>query len=158
MIEFSSLEPTTSPPVPFLPTTLFSLPLLPYPSPLSSISSCPSSFSLCFFSPPQTFTMEGYGADKGVSPRAVAELFSIVDSSKKDISYTLTFSMLEIYNESILDLLDNSPNKVRTSACVHACMCVYMYSVPCVCVLVLVSPIVLQDMSWVFCRIPRFER
>ena len=76
--------------------------------------------------------MEGYGADKGVSPRAVAELFSIVDSSKKDISYTLTFSMLEIYNESILDLLDNSPNKVRTSACVRACVCVYVYSVPCV--------------------------
>ena len=70
--------------------------------------------------------MEGYGTDKGVSPRAVAELFSIVDSSKKDISYTLTFSMLEIYNESILDLLDNSPNKVCHCVrvcCVGVCLC-----------------------------------
>jgi hypothetical protein len=72
--------------------------------------------------------MEGYGNDKGVSPRAVAELFSIVDSSKKDISYTLTFSMLEIYNESILDLLDNSPNKV--------CTCVLCWRELCCCVCV----------------------
>jgi Kinesin motor domain len=82
--------------------------------------------------------MEGYGTDKGVSPRAVAELFSIVDSSKKDISYTLTFSMLEIYNESILDLLDNSPNKVcYVSVCaVLVCVCVMCPCVLCWCVYV----------------------
>ena len=55
--------------------------------------------------------MEGYGPDKGVSPRAVAELFVIVEASKNEWSYALTFSMLEIYNESILDLLDKSPIK-----------------------------------------------
>jgi hypothetical protein len=60
--------------------------------------------------------MEGYGPDKGVSPRAVAELFNIVESSKNEWSYALTFSMLEIYNESILDLLDKSPIKVAHSA------------------------------------------
>lgn len=59
--------------------------------------------------------MEGYGPDKGVSPRAVAELFNIVESSKNEWSYALTFSMLEIYNESILDLLDKSPIKVAHS-------------------------------------------
>jgi kinesin family member C2/C3 len=68
--------------------------------------------------------MEGYGPDKGVSPRAVAELFNIVESSKNEWSYALTFSMLEIYNESILDLLDKSPIKVAHSALLfHALLC-----------------------------------
>jgi kinesin family protein C2/C3 len=49
--------------------------------------------------------MEGYGSDKGVSPRAVAEVFRIVSELAEEWTYTLTFSMLEIYNESIRDLL-----------------------------------------------------
>ena len=73
--------------------------------------------------------MEGYGPDKGVSPRAVAELFNIVESSKNEWSYALTFSMLEIYNESILDLLDKSPIKVAHSALLgHALSC---HAIPC---------------------------
>lgn len=91
-----------------------STPLL-HPSTTCSLShSLPSylhdSFNLLLLL--QTYTMEGYGPDKGVSPRAVAELFNIVESSKNEWSYALTFSMLEIYNESILDLLDKSPIKV----------------------------------------------
>jgi hypothetical protein len=39
---------------------------------------------------------------KGVSPRAVSELFLIVESLQNNWDYTLTFSMLEIYNETIL--------------------------------------------------------
>ena len=58
--------------------------------------------------------MEGNAADRGVSPRAVSELFIIVDKMKSDCTYVLTFSMLEIYNETILDLLDNHTNKVST--------------------------------------------
>lgn len=42
--------------------------------------------------------------DNGVSPRAVGELLRIADEST-DINYSLTFSMLEIYNETIRDLL-----------------------------------------------------
>ena len=60
----------------------------------------------------KTHTMEGNAADRGVSPRAVAELFIILENSKDNCAYVLTFSMLEIYNETILDLLDNSTNKV----------------------------------------------
>ena len=56
--------------------------------------------------------MEGHTSDLGVSPRAVSELFVIVEKLKRDWSYVLTFSMLEIYNETILDLLDNHANKV----------------------------------------------
>lgn len=55
--------------------------------------------------------MEGYGTDYGVSPRAISELFRLVDEMKDDFTITLTLSMLEIYNETILDLLDSNPNK-----------------------------------------------
>ena len=51
---------------------------------------------------------EGYGSNKGVSPRAIDELFTIISNLQNEWSYQLTFSMLEIYNESIRDLLDNS--------------------------------------------------
>jgi len=53
----------------------------------------------------KTFTMEGYGEDKGVSPRAVNEIFRLVRDLEDDCTYTVHFSMLEIYNETIRDLL-----------------------------------------------------
>lgn len=52
--------------------------------------------------------MEGSTSDEGVSPRAIGELFRIVQSLESDWTYTLSYSMLEIYNESIRDLLDSS--------------------------------------------------
>lgn len=57
--------------------------------------------------------MEGYGSDYGISPRSIDELFKLVDSMQASWSFTLTLSMLEIYNESILDLLDNNSNKEK---------------------------------------------
>eukprot|EP00604_Paraphysomonas_vestita_P002960 CAMPEP_0174820936 /NCGR_PEP_ID=MMETSP1107-20130205/5093_1 /TAXON_ID=36770 /ORGANISM="Paraphysomonas vestita, Strain GFlagA" /LENGTH=547 /DNA_ID=CAMNT_0016037257 /DNA_START=607 /DNA_END=2250 /DNA_ORIENTATION=+ len=70
-------------------------------------------YNVCIFAYGQTgsgktFTMEGYGSDIGVSPRAIDELFRIIDGSVEDWSYSVTFSSLEIYNESIRDLLDSS--------------------------------------------------
>eukprot|EP01035_Chromulina_nebulosa_P017819 gene17819-23429_t len=75
-------------------------------------------YNVCIFAYGQTgsgktYTMEGYGSDIGVSPRAFKELFDIVEERKDNYSYTLSFSMLEIYNESILDLLDSNPNKEK---------------------------------------------
>ena len=92
--------------------------------------------------------MEGKGEDKGVSPRAVQELFLRVESTKMDWQYTLTFSMLEIYNESILDLLDNSPAKVRIdewrytvymSICLYICLSVYVTDYECSAITVIIS-------------------
>lgn len=51
--------------------------------------------------------MEGYGTDYGVTPRAINELFNHTENLKGEWSYTMTLSMLEIYNETIRDLLDN---------------------------------------------------
>ena len=58
----------------------------------------------------KTFTMQGYGNQHGVSPRAISELFNQVQSMS-NWQFTLTLSMLEIYNETIRDLLDNSGTK-----------------------------------------------
>ena len=49
--------------------------------------------------------MEGSPANKGVSPRAIQELLNQVEGLKETSTYTVTLSMLEIYNETILDLL-----------------------------------------------------
>lgn len=70
-------------------------------------------YNVCIFAYGQTgsgktYTMEGYGNNKGVSPRAINELFQQIESTKETSSYTLSLSMLEIYNESIRDLLDSS--------------------------------------------------
>lgn len=55
----------------------------------------------------KTFTMEGYD-DPGVTPRAMMELFRQLDELRGEWTYTLTLSILEIYNESIHDLLNNN--------------------------------------------------
>ena len=70
-------------------------------------------YNVCIFAYGQTgsgktFTMEGYGDDpesKGVSPRAIDDLFSFIRDSVDNWTYTVSFSMLEIYNETIRDLL-----------------------------------------------------
>jgi hypothetical protein len=37
----------------------------------------------------KTFTMEGYGSDVGVSPRAISELFERINSVSDNWSYTV---------------------------------------------------------------------
>jgi hypothetical protein len=54
--------------------------------------------------------MQGYGDEHGVSPRAISELFVQVQSLT-NWQYNLSLSMLEIYNETIRDLLDSSNTK-----------------------------------------------
>ena len=75
-------------------------------------------YNVCIFAYGQTgsgktFTMEGSPSNPGVSPRAVSELFALVDSMSAEWSYTVTFSMLEIYNETIRDLLDSSKDREK---------------------------------------------
>lgn len=75
-------------------------------------------FNVCIFAYGQTgsgktYTMEGYGDQVGVSPRALAELFRQVNELAESWTYTLTLSMLEIYNETIRDLLDTGKSGVK---------------------------------------------
>ena len=74
------------------------------------ITSVMDGYNVCIFAYGQTgsgktFTMEGYDGNKGVSPRAIDELFMSIRDASDNWTYTVRFSMLEIYNESIRDLL-----------------------------------------------------
>jgi kinesin family member C2/C3 len=74
------------------------------------IQSCMDGFSVCMFAYGQTgsgktFTMEGTAECRGVNPRSMQLLFERIAQSQKEFSYTVSMSMLEIYNESIRDLL-----------------------------------------------------
>lgn len=49
--------------------------------------------------------MIGYGANKGIIPISLNEIFNRINAAKgKDIEYEVNASMLEIYNEQIQDL------------------------------------------------------
>eukprot|EP00163_Fabomonas_tropica_P030973 TRINITY_DN720_c0_g1_i4.p1 TRINITY_DN720_c0_g1~~TRINITY_DN720_c0_g1_i4.p1 ORF type:complete len:1166 (+),score=530.39 TRINITY_DN720_c0_g1_i4:51-3500(+) len=57
----------------------------------------------------KSYSMVGYGANKGIVPMACDHLFRRVVEGQSDTQrYEVTFSMLEIYNEAIRDLLTTS--------------------------------------------------
>lgn len=71
--------------------------------------------SVCIFAYGQTgsgktHTMEGSESDRGVNFRALQELFAIRDDriAAENFECTMKLSILEVYNETIVDLLDNS--------------------------------------------------
>jgi len=73
-------------------------------------------YNVCIFAYGQTgsgktYTMEGSKDDPGISPLAIAELFNVI-AGMDNWSYQLTLSMLEIYNETILDLIETSNEKL----------------------------------------------
>ncbi|RCH93343.1 kinesin-like protein Klp8 [Rhizopus azygosporus] len=73
-------------------------------------------YNCCIFAYGQTgsgksYTMMGYGEDKGIIPRTCEELFERIDDlSTPELSYQVEVSYIEIYNEKVRDLL-NPANK-----------------------------------------------
>nr|CAB3259099.1 kinesin-like protein KIF28P [Phallusia mammillata] len=53
----------------------------------------------------KSFSMVGYGKNKGIVPITCDELFKTIGRSSEETKYEVTFSMLEIYNEQVRDLL-----------------------------------------------------
>ncbi|KAF7254251.1 Kinesin-like protein KIF28P [Varanus komodoensis] len=53
----------------------------------------------------KSYSMIGYGANRGIIPVVCEELFKTIRTQEKNKQYQVTFSMLEIYNEQVLDLL-----------------------------------------------------
>ena len=74
-------------------------------------------YHCCLFAYGQTgsgksYSMVGYGANKGIVPIACDEIFKRIAQNKdKNLEYQVQFSMLEIYNEKVQDLLINSSQK-----------------------------------------------
>ncbi|WVO17419.1 hypothetical protein L204_105111 [Cryptococcus depauperatus] len=75
-------------------------------------------FNTCIFAYGQTgsgksYSMMGYGAEKGIIPLTTSELFRRVEertTSDSNLSYIVEVSYIEIYNEKVRDLL-NPKNK-----------------------------------------------
>ncbi|KAK4688603.1 hypothetical protein P7C73_g1497, partial [Tremellales sp. Uapishka_1] len=83
-------------------------------------------FNTCIFAYGQTgsgksYSMMGYGSDKGIIPLTTSELFRRVETrtaNEPNLSYSVEVSYIEIYNEKVRDLLNpkNKGNlKVRES-------------------------------------------
>ncbi|XP_015263932.1 PREDICTED: kinesin-like protein KIF28P [Gekko japonicus] len=53
----------------------------------------------------KSYSMIGYGANRGIIPVVCEELFKTIQNKEKNRQYQVTFSMLEIYNEQVIDLL-----------------------------------------------------
>ncbi|XP_053158462.1 kinesin-like protein KIF28 isoform X1 [Hemicordylus capensis] len=53
----------------------------------------------------KSYSMIGYGANRGIIPVVCEELFKTIRNQDKNKQYQVTFSMLEIYNEQVIDLL-----------------------------------------------------
>ncbi|XP_062066818.1 kinesin-like protein KIF28 [Lepus europaeus] len=56
----------------------------------------------------KSYSMIGFGANKGIIPNVCEELFQAIESQERNQEYQVTFSMLEIYNEQIRDLLSRT--------------------------------------------------
>ena len=62
----------------------------------------------------KTYTMDGPPSDAGVNTRAFRHLFAMAEERKVEgFEYTFKVSMLEIYNEAIMDLLELDKEKRR---------------------------------------------
>uniref|UniRef100_A0A3Q0SUV1 Kinesin family member C3 n=1 Tax=Amphilophus citrinellus TaxID=61819 RepID=A0A3Q0SUV1_AMPCI len=78
------------------------------------ITSCIDGYNVCIFAYGQTgsgktYTMEGVTHDPGINQRALRLLFSEVTEKAPDWDYKITVSMVEIYNETLRDLLGENP-------------------------------------------------
>jgi kinesin family protein C2/C3 len=74
------------------------------------ITSMLDGYNVCIFAYGQTgtgktHTMEGYGDQPGVNTRALQALFDLAKERKKLFTYDIKVSILEIYNETLVDLL-----------------------------------------------------
>ncbi|KAK7891253.1 hypothetical protein WMY93_023216 [Mugilogobius chulae] len=80
---------------------------------LPVISSCVDGYNVCILAYGQTgsgktYTMMGTKEQPGVNIRSIRELLRICEEKDK-VTYTLKISMLEIYNETLNDLLSKTP-------------------------------------------------
>ncbi|XP_008286041.1 kinesin-like protein KIFC3 [Stegastes partitus] len=81
---------------------------------LPVITSCVDGYNVCILAYGQTgsgktYTMMGSKENPGVNIRSIRELLRIC-AEKEKVSYTLKISMLEIYNDTLNDLLAKSPS------------------------------------------------
>lgn len=67
-------------------------------------------YNCCLFAYGQTgsgksYSMVGYGANKGIVPKACEEIFRRIQATGSEAKFEVSVSMIEIYNEAVQDLL-----------------------------------------------------
>ncbi|KAL6959539.1 hypothetical protein U1Q18_039692 [Sarracenia purpurea var. burkii] len=75
-------------------------------------------YNVCIFAYGQTgtgktFTMEGTEQNRGVNYRTLEELFKTAKERSETFTYSISVSVLEVYNEQIRDLLAASPTSKK---------------------------------------------
>uniref|UniRef100_A0A3B5QCQ5 Kinesin-like protein n=1 Tax=Xiphophorus maculatus TaxID=8083 RepID=A0A3B5QCQ5_XIPMA len=78
------------------------------------VTSCIDGFNVCIFAYGQTgsgktYTMEGVTSDPGINQRALRLLFAEVREKNLDWEYRIVVNLVEIYNETLRDLLRQNP-------------------------------------------------
>lgn len=73
------------------------------------LQSAVDGYNVCIFAYGQTgsgktFTMTGTESMPGLSPRAIAHLFALADDAKSNHTITFHATMLELYNDNLIDL------------------------------------------------------
>jgi kinesin family protein C2/C3 len=81
------------------------------------VTSALDGYNVCIFAYGQTgcgktHTMEGNMDDRGVNMRALLQLFAETEARADNADYELCISVLEIYNETVRDLLTNSAKAI----------------------------------------------
>jgi len=65
----------------------------------------------------KTHTMTGPNIEdiemQGIIPRMVRTVFTRIENASEDVTFTVTVSMVEIYMERIIDLIDPSKDNLR---------------------------------------------
>ncbi|XP_061187392.1 kinesin-like protein klp-3 [Saccostrea echinata] len=82
------------------------------------ISSCVDGYNVCLMAYGQTgsgktFTMMGPENNPGINIRAMKELFDVCKERVDTVTYTLKVSLIEIYNETIQDLLTSDAKSLE---------------------------------------------
>ncbi|KAJ6337684.1 hypothetical protein OIU76_007377 [Salix suchowensis] len=82
------------------------------------VTSVLDGYNVCMFAYGQTgtgktFTMEGTEQNRGVNYRTLHQLFKIAEERKETVTYDISVSVLEVYNEQIRDLLATSTTTTK---------------------------------------------
>ncbi|CAI5778819.1 KIFC2 isoform X1 [Podarcis lilfordi] len=80
------------------------------------VMSCLNGYNVCIFAYGQTgsgktYTMEGVSDNPGINQRALQALYQEMEAKRDVWKYSVSLSMVEIYNEVIRDLLARDPHE-----------------------------------------------
>ncbi|XP_076807108.1 uncharacterized protein LOC143450438 [Clavelina lepadiformis] len=84
----------------------------------SLVTSCMDGYHVCIFAYGQTgsgktYTMEGSKSNPGINQRALNDLFRLIDEKSEDWDFNVAVSLVEIYNETLRDLLNSKSEKLE---------------------------------------------